>query len=336
MAEITFFARGDSGTANNPTLNVRPLSQVPTTALTFTSGETGDIQLDFNDGLPDPDTQVIINGTAYSFTVVLTGTLPLDNALSNLAGFDVRGERVIIIEAAGQRWFLLPDSGLTLEGMTAFPNGARSLSNVITGGDPVIICFTAGTMILTPEGERAVETLRAGDRVVTGTSTTSVLLWVGHTHLSVEDLARHQRLRPIRIPQGMFGASIPSRPLEVSPQHRILLKGWPVELSTGAEAGLIPARQLVEHGAIETAGTAPVDYFHLLFESHEIVFANGLATESLQPNERNLQRISPAAKAEFDMLFPDGIPEWLSERPLAAPALRSNETRLVIRAFAGA
>ncbi|WP_343117376.1 Hint domain-containing protein [Ostreiculturibacter nitratireducens] len=334
MASISFYARVDSETAKNGTINVQPTSTYPTTELTFTSGDGGDLALDFNDGGIDPDTQVIIDGVTYDFTVVMQGYLPTSgpgaNGLDDVNGEDLRGERVIVIEVAGVRYFFLPDAGLTLDTMDAFPQGGQPLDSVTTVG-PLIICFVAGTMILTPEGERPVEDLSAGDLVLNARGEPVRLLWNGRRRVMPDEFGRHPQLRPVRIPQDHFGPGKPGRPLLVSPQHRVWIEGWAVELLIGAEAALVPAIHLVDGDVRQVGGDEAVVYHHLLFEEHEIVVSNGLPTESLQPTLDNVQGSDPAARAELDLIFPEGIPYDLATRSAAAPSLKSHESRLVAR-----
>lgn len=336
MPSISYLARGDNQTANNGTINVRPTSQVPVTELTFTSGPSGDLLLDFNGGLPDPDTQVVIGGGSYSFTVVMQGYLPTTgpgaSSLAGVNGVDLRGERIIVIEANGLRYFFLPDAGLTVGVMSAFPQGAQILEDVTTTG-PLVICFVAGTMILTADGERPVESLRAGDLVLNTRAEEVPLLWNGRRRVMPEEFARHPQLRPVRIPKGLFGPCRPKRPLLVSPQHRVWVEGWPVQLAIGSCAALVPAIHLVDRDVRQVGGEAAIDYHHLLFEDHEIIFSDGLPTESLQPTRSNVQDLDPAAKAELDLIFPGGIPGDLANRPPAAPSLKAFESRLVTRAL---
>lgn len=80
MSTLSFYARGDGSSANNAALNVENPSQQPTVLITFDSGTSGDLVLEYNGGAVDPDTTVIINGISYNFNVELTGTLPLGNS----------------------------------------------------------------------------------------------------------------------------------------------------------------------------------------------------------------------------------------------------------------
>lgn len=51
----TFLARGANFNSANADLNVRSLSQVPITSLTFVETDSSALSFTFNGGLPDPD-----------------------------------------------------------------------------------------------------------------------------------------------------------------------------------------------------------------------------------------------------------------------------------------
>ena len=69
---------------------------------------------------------------------------------------------------------------------------------------------------------------------------------------------------------------------------------------------------------IDTAGAAqPVEYFHLLFDRHEVIVANGAETESLYTGPEALKLVSQAARAEILTLFPE-----LATRDYAPSAAR--------------
>ncbi len=132
------------------------------------------------------------------------------------------------------------------------------------------LCFCRGTMILTPDGERAVETLRIGDRVVTLSGVTRAIRWIGWRHM---DLARHPRparAQPVRILAGAFADGVPARDLRLSPDHAVWLGG-----------DLVPARLLINGGTIrrETA-CRWVTYYHVELDTHDVLLADGLAAES--------------------------------------------------------
>ncbi|MEJ0015159.1 MAG: Hint domain-containing protein [Acetobacteraceae bacterium] len=133
-----------------------------------------------------------------------------------------------------------------------------------------IACFAAGTRILTPSGEVAVESLREGDLVCTASGGTRPVRWIGWRRI---DLLAHPHpplAAPILVRRGAFGPGQPMRDLALSPDHAIL-----------AEGVLIPACLLVNGGSIvQRHDTPAVTYYHLELDRHDIVVAEGLAVES--------------------------------------------------------
>jgi hypothetical protein len=332
LADISFYARTDSNTANNASLNVVNTGQAPTTLLTFTSGSGCDLKLDITaGGGTDPDTWVIINGQQLSFTVVFTGTLPQVNKLANVAGRDLRGAEVVVISVGGTRYFFLKDGSGSLTAMNAFPNGALTIDGLSTS-TPVLLCFGAGTRIETDRGPRPVETLRPGDRLVLAGGGTGVLRWVGHRRLSAADLMLHPRLRPVVIAAHAFGPGRPARDLTVSPQHRILVEGWQAELLFGAAQVLVPALHLPAPLARRADVTGPVDYYHLFLDDHAILLSEGLPSESFQPAARGMSDMDADLRAELEALFPGAA---AGTRPDAAPSLRRHEARALMAMWAG-
>ena len=59
-----------------------------------------------------------------------------------------------------------------------------------------------------------------------------------------------------------------------------------------------------------------MEYFHFLFDQHEIVFADGLEAESLHTGEQAMKSLSPDALEEIFTIFP----ELADPRPEARPA----------------
>ncbi len=156
-----------------------------------------------------------------------------------------------------------------------FSNSASTDGEVIpTSATPFDApCFTRGTMILTPDGEKPVEALRPGQLVVTqvdGVAIPRAVKWVGHRRF---DLTRHPRaeiMAPIRIERDAFADNVPHRDLLVSQDHAIFVDGM-----------LICARQLVNGTTIRPErGWATVDYYHVELDQHAILLAEGLPAES--------------------------------------------------------
>jgi Ca2+-binding RTX toxin-like protein len=186
--------------------------------------------------------------------------------------------------------------------------------------EQVIPCFTPGTDILTPFGPRKVETLRAGDLVLTRDNGVQAIRWIGQRALGLGDLIVQPCLRPIRLPVGCLGPGAPARDLVVSPQHRMVLEGRLPEMLFGECEVLVAAAHLVGQGGI--ASILPpegVTYIHLMFDQHEIIHANGCWSESFQPGEAVMDGMGAAQRAEVLELFPE-----LADDPRSYTAARSS------------
>ncbi len=89
--------------------------------------------------------------------------------------------------------------------------------------EEVIPCFIPGTLIATPQGERLVEDLREGDRIITRDNGIQEIRWVGRKDLTGHMLARKPHMRPILVQKGSLGNGLPGHDLLLSPNHRILV-----------------------------------------------------------------------------------------------------------------
>ncbi len=335
MATKTFYARGDSSNANNASLNAQTSGKTPTTTLVFSSGDSGDLVLDYNNGDFDPDTTVLVDGVERFFSVEFSGNLPFTNKLKDVNGEDLRGEEIIVITTDdGQRYFFLADGTMTEETMDAFPNGAHPIDNLDNVND-VPICFVGGTLIKTPDGYVPVETLVAGDVVLNSRGQAVPLRWVSSRKLTFSDLLCDANHRPVCIPQDFLGPGQPYRDLWVSPQHRILVNGWEAELLFRSREVLVAAKHLVGPTPARPADVVDgVEYFHLLFDQHEILVSNGLTTESLHPGDMAISSFSPDARSELLERFPEYGANWRKYGPTVRPTLTRYEAQ-VLMAYIG-
>ncbi|MEQ9260668.1 MAG: Hint domain-containing protein [Roseovarius sp.] len=163
-----------------------------------------------------------------------------------------------------------------------------------------VICFTPGTMIQTPQGPRAVETLREGDMVQTKDNGAEPVLWIGARRMSGARLFAMPHLRPIRLRMGSLGIDTPDRELLVSPEHRMLVKGPVARALFNTPEVLVAAKDLVNHGTISVDHAVhEVTYIHLLLPSHQILWANGVETESFHPASAALAALDPSDRARL-------------------------------------
>lgn len=182
---------------------------------------------------------------------------------------------------------------------------ARQEQPAKDGGPDQVPCFCAGTLIDTPRGAVPVQDLRPGDAVLTLDGGPLPLHWVGRRMLGPERLAAQPELRPIRIAAGALGPGIPATDLSVSPQHRILVRSAIAQRMFGAREVLVAARQLLALPGIAVQDLPQVDYVHILFRGHQIVFSNGAPTESLYPGAEAMKSVGAAARAEILAIFPE-------------------------------
>ena len=171
-------------------------------------------------------------------------------------------------------------------------------------GDP--LCFARGTMILTPDGPRAIEDLAAGDMVITRDHGSQPIRWMGRRVVRAVELRRNPNFRPIRIAAGALGRNTPSADLVVSPQHRILVRSTIAQRMFGTIEVLVAAKQLLQVEGVDICTDLPsVEYFHMLFDRHQVVYANGAAAESLFTGPEALKSVGAAAIDEILALFPE-------------------------------
>lgn len=194
------------------------------------------------------------------------------------------------------------------------------------------VCFTAGTLIDTEHGPRAIETLEVGDRVITADHGAQPIRWIESSRLPAERLCENPAMRPVRITAGSLGPDTPKRDLLVSQQHRILVSGPKVELLFGAPEALVAAKHLCSWPGIfvDTSNTS-VEYLHILMDQHEILSAEGASAESLFLGEETLHTLSPDGLQELAAIFPD---QPNTENPgfgrAARLILREREARMLV------
>lgn len=173
-------------------------------------------------------------------------------------------------------------------------------------GPTGLICFTPGTRIATPRGPRLIETLAPGDRILTKDNGPQPVVWTGRRRLSGARLYAQPDLRPIRFRAGVFGIGRPDPDLLVSPSHRMLVQGAAARALFNAAEVLVAARDLVDGGRIRVdARLSEVTYVHILLERHQILWANGLETESFHPSGGALETIAPDQRAALFAACPD-------------------------------
>ncbi|MCG6884044.1 MAG: Hint domain-containing protein [Silicimonas sp.] len=231
----------------------------------------------------------------------------------------------------GQTVTLNADGTLSLVGNEASEDVAFTYEIGTTTGDSavgfVIIdtvpCFVAETLIRAEKGNIPVEHLKIGDRLFTRDDGLQTLRWIGRRRLPAEG-----KMAPVRISAETFGSH---DDLLVSPLHRILIQNPHAELLYGSSEVLVMAKDLIDGRNVRQVSGGYVEYFHLLFDRHQVVWSNGLASESFLPGPQTIGSFEADMVAEIRAIFPDLDPEsGAGYGPTARPALRRYEARLLV------
>lgn len=192
----------------------------------------------------------------------------------------------------------------------------------ITFTDPTAVpCFVRGTMIDTNRGEVAIEDLLAGDMVRTLDNGMQALRWIGATTVKGKGSKA-----PVLFRKGTIGNS---QDLLLSPEHRVMLHGWRAEVLFGKSELLASAKTLINDHTIVRQESDEVEYFHILFDAHEIVFSNGAPTESFHPGEASIGSMAEETRQEILDLFPELALNADSYGPAVRKTLQAHEAALL-------
>lgn len=179
--------------------------------------------------------------------------------------------------------------------------GTQTDTVVIT----LLICVARGTLVQTPCGAVPVETLQAGDLVNTLDRPPQPVRWIGSRKVDTAELRADASLYPIRIKQGALGENRPQRDLLVTQNHRIYLEDWRAELLFAEPQVLVPAKSLLNDSTIlRDVSVQEIEYFHLLFDDHNVIFTDGAPTESLHPGNYTMSAMTPESQQELKRLLP--------------------------------
>lgn len=190
--------------------------------------------------------------------------------------------------------------------------------------EPASICFTAGTLIETPMGPQAVETLKAGDLVNTLDDGPQPIQWIGGRKTTAT--GAHA---PVLLRAGSVGNV---RDLRVSQNHRLVVTGHQAELLFGQAQVLVAAKHLVNGRTVRIEPGDEVEYWHFLLKDHQIVFAECCPSESLYPGKQSLNSVTPLERDEIISLFPE-LDDADCDCALSRYEVKAYEAR-VMRAYA--
>lgn len=264
---------------------------------------------DFPILLTDPDGGGSSNYEAYALTNTDTSTVidfyDIGGGTQNIEAFDGAAAGAI-----SENLPVLVGPGATTTTLQFNQPDPDTLTNAVqSAGDTGVACFVAGTRVLTPSGQRQIESLCEGDLVWTRDNGPMPVRWIGR-----RTVPGRGDLAPVQIKRGAFGAK---RAHYISQNHRILVSGWRAELLFGEVEVLVAAKALVDDANVQLRPMNEVTYFHLLFDSHQIICGDGVQSESFYPGAEGLKGTAVEAQAELLKLFPE---LGAKTRPYGAPA----------------
>ncbi|MDQ2095858.1 Hint domain-containing protein [Rhodalgimonas zhirmunskyi] len=326
-----------------------------TMTLTFpvTAGATNSIRIGIADVADSSyDSNLLIAGNSVQTTLIAAddsvhlpaGDTKTIDVLANdfsstgatLTITHINGQAVVagdvVTLATGQTVQLNADGTMTLvsDGDDEYFNFTYTIDDGVNQDTGFVLvdsipCFVAGTMIETAQGPRPIETLAPGDRIATQDNGFQPLRWIGRRKVRAEG-----NFAPIRIAANTFGRHAEVR---LSPLHRVLVRDALAELLFGESEVLIAARDLVNDHSVRPDPGGHVEYVHLLFDQHQVVFTEGLASESFLPGPQMNNSFEEETVAEICALFPELEPETgVGYGPSARLSLKRYEAELLTRA----
>lgn len=216
--------------------------------------------------------------------------------LTFIGGDGEQIEAVLIRIGRDDADYLLPLSPLTPRTDYTLL-AARETEGTLPLTDLICVSFAAGTRITLPDGRlQRIETFRAGDTVLTRDHGPQEIRWIGKATLRAKGA-----FAPIVVLPGMLGNDAE---LIVSPHHRLFIYQRGAHRIGGVAEILVQAKHLVDGECILRREGGFVDYYSLVFDRHEIVFAEGIAAESLMVNDATVARLPRDLAGELIARFP--------------------------------
>ena len=222
--------------------------------------------------------------------------------------------------------YLMPLAPLTLKTDYAlvgieFDEARKKLAQLAS------VSFARGTRITLGSGKQtAIEDLKVGDKILTRDAGVQEIRWIGNsTHRATGDIA------PIRVKAGTLNNL---GDLILAPEHRLFIYQRTDRIGAGRAEILVKARHLVNGDTVTVMNGGFVEYFQLLFDQHQIIYAEGIAAESFLVDTRTEaalpEDISRTVQADeyagLDLRGLD-VSESLLDRPNVTDVLKDASTR---------
>ncbi|MFZ7089786.1 Hint domain-containing protein [Primorskyibacter sp. 2E233] len=278
----------------------------------------------------------VINAATSPFTIAEDsegGTpgadLHLDCCVTFMSGDGATTECLVLVETDGDgnvaQIYILPLAPMTPKADYVLV-GVNRDNALHRFAQVACVSFTKGTAITMASGaQKPVEEIRIGDKVLTRDAGIQEIRWIGH-----QTVRAVGAFAPISIRQGTLNNT---RDLVVSPDFRLFIYQRQDRLGAGRAELLVRARHLVNGDTITRLTGGFVDYYQMLFDSHQIIYAEGIAAESMLVDTRTSAVLPEELNEKLSELIPGHagsahrgieVQETLLARPDAADILRKS------------
>jgi Hint domain len=167
--------------------------------------------------------------------------------------------------------FVLDDNGNT-------GSGGPQLSPSESATIDVTPCYCPGTLIKTAGGEKRVEELKIGDKVLTASGAARPIKWIGRRSYGGRFVMGRKDILPVCIKACALDDNVPKRDLWISPHHAMYFDGV-----------LIEAKDLVNGVSIVQAERVDkLEYFHVELDTHDVIIAEGALAESYLDDDNRM------------------------------------------------
>ncbi len=92
---------------------------------------------------------------------------------------------------------------------------------------------------------------------------------------------------------------------------------------------LVSAKHLIDSKLVTQDEGHDVTYIHMMFDEHEVVYAEGAPSESFHPGEVGLSAVSDPAREELFALFPELRSNMANYGDTARRCLKKHEASLL-------
>ncbi|MFT5629928.1 MAG: hypothetical protein ACI82I_001347 [Gammaproteobacteria bacterium] len=216
----------------------------------------------------------------------------LDSCVTMMGNDSTTYEVLVLVEVedgALEATYLLPLANLVADTNYRLVGVDREAATT-RFAEVACVSFTRGTHITMASGEqRVIEELSVGDKVLTRDDGPQAVRWIGQTTLRAVG-----EFSPIVITKGALHNE---NDLLVSPDHRLFVYQRQDKLGAGRSEVLVKVRHLVNGDSVYRRDGGFVDYFQLLFDEHQIIYAEGIAAESLLIDPRTRAAVPEDVRA---------------------------------------